>query len=343
MKTGDPELSNVQLVGLAGAASGAVAGAIVAVGRARRNGSADVRLEEPAATVTDLASSVTAGATSARRRLTDAGTELSDVVRQRSSEATAWGRHKATQAAHAVPMNVSGGDLKAVGGALTERADVVRGRTQAAVARSAAKGQDVTQKAKARVQRAGEQTASTAQAVASQAATAAAARAERARDVGSSLAGSARVRVPQLSQKVSEEVVPSLRDVAVQAAATALERWQTARERAAEVAQQELAPQAAQAVAKGSERAKEASAAVAERATEAGGRAREASRKAAEATVDTSKETGALLFWAGAAAGLVFYALMSAERREQVTRTAKSVTAQVQELVKDFQGYDDEF
>ena len=49
------------------------------------------------------------------------------------------------------------------------------------------------------------------------------------------------------------------------------------------------------------------------------------------------------LFWGGAGIGLALYALLDAERREQVLRLANDASVQVQELVRDLQGYDDEF
>ena len=49
------------------------------------------------------------------------------------------------------------------------------------------------------------------------------------------------------------------------------------------------------------------------------------------------------LFWAGAGIGLALYALLDAERRDQVLRLANEASVQVQELVRDLQGYDDEF
>jgi hypothetical protein len=49
------------------------------------------------------------------------------------------------------------------------------------------------------------------------------------------------------------------------------------------------------------------------------------------------------LFWGGAGIGLVLYALLDAERRDRVLRLANEASVQVQELVRDLQGYDDEF
>jgi hypothetical protein len=49
------------------------------------------------------------------------------------------------------------------------------------------------------------------------------------------------------------------------------------------------------------------------------------------------------LFWGGAGIGLALYALLDAERRDRVLRLANEASIQVQELVRDLQGYDDEF
>jgi hypothetical protein len=49
------------------------------------------------------------------------------------------------------------------------------------------------------------------------------------------------------------------------------------------------------------------------------------------------------LLWGGAGIGLALYALLDAERRDRVLRLANEASVQVQELVRDLQGYDDEF
>src|SRR5215207_8197887 len=49
------------------------------------------------------------------------------------------------------------------------------------------------------------------------------------------------------------------------------------------------------------------------------------------------------LFWGGAGIGLALYALLDAERRDRVLHLANEASVQVQELVRDLQGYDDEF
>jgi hypothetical protein len=167
--------------------------------------------------------------------------------------------------------------------------------------------------------------------------------AERAKEVGSTLASGALGKVPTVSQKVSDEVIPSLRDVAMQAASAALELWQAARDKAAEAAQTDVADPAAPLVGTAERTARKARETIAGRAEAASGRAKEATAQAAETTVATSKDATAALFWAGAAAAIVFYVILSRERREQLLRYLDTTIRQVRELVRDFQGYDEEF
>jgi hypothetical protein len=70
-----------------------------------------------------------------------------------------------------------------------------------------------------------------------------------------------------------------------------------------------------------------------------------ATAEAAETAQQESEEHHgkAALFWGGAAIGLALYALLDAERRENVLRLANDASVQIQELVRDMQGYDDEF
>ena len=49
------------------------------------------------------------------------------------------------------------------------------------------------------------------------------------------------------------------------------------------------------------------------------------------------------MLWTAAAAGIVFYALLDKHRREQVLRVLDSVVGEAKEIIRDFQGYDEEF
>jgi hypothetical protein len=86
----------------------------------------------------------------------------------------------------------------------------------------------------------------------------------------------------------------------------------------------------------------------ADEAMDATGEAREKLDELVHAAVDgdhaEEEHRGrAGLFWGGAGLGLALYALLDAERREKVLRLANEASVQVQELVRDLQGYDDEF
>lgn len=56
-----------------------------------------------------------------------------------------------------------------------------------------------------------------------------------------------------------------------------------------------------------------------------------------------AKGSKAGLFWGGAGLGLALYILADQERRESVLKYANEASVQMQELVRDLQGYDDEF
>lgn len=184
-----------------------------------------------------------------------------------------------------------------------------------------------------------DQAAALAHAIVEQAANRAVSGAERARGV----AQTAKERVPG---KVGEDLVPSLREVALQAAATALELWQAARERAedmVDLAEQEVKDPALHVVAEAEQKAKNAAAAVAHRADDVSEKAKQVTKSAAETTVSTGKDTMVTLVWTAAAAGIVYYVLMDKDRREQVLKTLDAILVQGREIVRDFRGYDEEF
>jgi hypothetical protein len=63
----------------------------------------------------------------------------------------------------------------------------------------------------------------------------------------------------------------------------------------------------------------------------------------APAETEEERQSKAALFWGGAGIGLALYALLDADRREKVLRIANDASVQIQEIVRDLQGYDDEF
>jgi len=186
-----------------------------------------------------------------------------------------------------------------------------------------------------------DQAASFAQSIIEQAANRAVASAEKARGAASQTRG----RVSK-AQKASEEIVPSVREVALQAAAAALDLWQTARDRAGEsveTAEHAIGGHASVILGQAERRAKSATSAVAGRAGDASEHAKEATKVAADTTVAAGKDTGAALLWTAAAAGIVFYALLDKHRREQVMKVLDTVVGEAREIMRDFQGYDEEF
>ena len=335
--------TNAQVIAAAGMMAAILAGLAIALGRRRDDERSVARqLPERAEHAVEEA---TGRARAAARRVAAVVPETATTAEERALAAArgGWGRLARLAAAERTAV-AHAGEAAGVGAKRLPR-DARR-----AAKRGGKRGHEVTVRAREQAQRLGEQSASTAQAIAAQAAAAAVAGAERALGLGATVADVAKERLPQVTHKVGEEVVPSLRDVALHAASTAVDLWQAARERATEAAHVDLAQPAANVahvLAARGERARDATTAAAGKAagkaTELGGRAKDASRRTAETTVETSKDAGALLFWAGAAAGLVYYAVMSPERREQLTRAAQTAATQVQELIKDLQGYDDEF
>jgi len=352
-------ISNGQVIALGAAVAGLVSLLLVLLGRRQQTTPQQDAAQHAAAAATEAKQAAAAGV----KALKKGAAPAAQTAQSQLADLSQTGQQAVRSARHAV-SDVHLPDVGALAShAGADLSDVAHKLT----GRGAKKGQGMTAKASEATQKVGEQTttlAQNAQAIAEQAASAAMAAASRAREKGSSLADTTRELLPQVPQtvqeKVTDEVVPAVRDIALHAASLALDLWQTARERAAEAAAaaehelDSLEQQAAHvvesgagaakgAVAAGEGAAKDATSAVAGRVEDVGERAKEVSKHAAEATVETTKDTGATLFWAGAAAGLAFYALLSPERREQLTNAMKTVIAQTRELIQDLQGYDEEF
>ncbi len=282
------------------------------------------------------------------RKAVDQGRRTAQVAKERLGGLSVDGTGEVAQRVSRTAQRVGGQAATAVQSSAKQAAGVAETGLERAREASSLLG-GASRNRWSNVSRIGDQITPAALSVAGQVSSAASTGAERAKEAGSLIASTAKERVPEMSQRVTSEVVPSLRDLAVQAASTALDLWDTTRERAAEAAeivQADLRPQAvhaAQAVAASSVKAKEASTVVTGKAGEVGGRAKAVSRQAADATVETGRDTGAMLFWGAAAGSLIYYALLGPEERERVTSAVQSVTGQVRELIKDFQGYDEEF
>ena len=178
----------------------------------------------------------------------------------------------------------------------------------------------------------------------------------------------------QVLEILQQDLGPTIRESAVQAAMAALGMLETGRERARDVADEgrETAQDASKDVRDKTHRLKDEARADADAAAQeaehlldaarANGKRRlwrsshnaqeeAASAHRTEEPVPAAADSGAEeehrsksgLFWGGAGLGLALYALLDTERREKVLRMANEASVQVQELVRDLQGYDDEF
>jgi len=225
----------------------------------------------------------------------------------------------------------------------------------------------------------GKRDKSSAQSMAAQAAAAAIAQAERSlrAKAPALLAAKNRTEVLEILQK---EVGPTVRQSAMQAAVAALGLWDGAKERGAEETRdardwsggsarrgrgtasdvtEDLADAGRDAADEAGAAAEDLGAHVDERRSFLRGRFRstgengnraeprveetEQPAEAASEEPDEARRSKAGLFWGGAGVGLALYALLDPERRDKVLRFANEASVQVQELVRDMQGYDDEF
>ncbi len=340
--------TNVQIVAASGIAAAIIAGLVVLF--SRRQKKPLTRIER----LTARADAIRGDAVERAQRLTH---DAKNLASSAESQAQSWqkmGKKRAKKMAGQVDPD----RLKEAGGAVESEIHRLTDRTKGLLERGAKSGRESAKTAKKDAKKAGSESASSLQGIIAQAVASALSGMERARESGTSLAESARDHMPSVNQKaggemvasirgkVEEDVVPSLRDVAFTVASVAADLWHGARERVSDgvpVDVEGLSHRAAKVVGIGGDRAKDASSTVADKASEMRDRAKDATRRTADATVDTSKDSGALLFWTGAAAALIFYVLLDEERRDQLTRFAAATTAQAQELLRDFQGYDDEF
>lgn len=352
------EPSNVQVVAGGAALAGLIAGLLVAAARREEPPPMRERI------VADgIEPAITIAADRARafgRRLSEAMPENPERLEAQARVAVSAARRRAGNLATAVDRDA----LAGVGATLDRLGRRAGKAAERGAERSTKKGHVVRKQASKRARLASKQareaskharqatdeTLSTAQAVAAQTAAAAIAQAEKARDFGIDLAANVRERLPEVSQKVGEEIVPSVQTAVRRTAASGVDLWQAARERATEAVpsidlgrgRDEVA-RSADVFGRGSNRVREATGTVADQASQIGHRVRTAPGRAVNATASATKDGGAALLWGGAAASLVYYALLTPERREQVLQTARTAGEQLQEVIRDFRGYDDEF
>jgi hypothetical protein len=141
------------------------------------------------------------------------------------------------------------------------------------------------------------------------------------------ISATARPRATELSERTSERAQQArLTGVA------ALER-----------AQETIVPAATGAITRAFERASQ----VREQAQPAREGAVAIARAKAGSAVATSshaaRESLATVVWVAAASAVVYFGLLSAERREQIKSFITSAYEQVELLIRDFQGYEDDF
>lgn len=209
------------------------------------------------------------------------------------------------------------------------------------------------------------------EAMASHAATAALAHLEKSLKAKAPQLMAARNKA-QVIEILQRELGPTLRESAMQAVSAALSQMDTAGEKVAAVKaemptmrrgepEKDLTEALEDLKDEGFHRAAEVAEPIAEAANGHGRmriwRAREVAHPAepeaetpiaaaveADAPVEEHAKSGkAGLFWGGAGLGLALYILADPERRDSVLKYANEASIQVQELVRDLQGYDDEF
>lgn len=185
-----------------------------------------------------------------------------------------------------------------------------------------------------------------------------------ARSRGSQLGEQVRERLPDLRDQVEERVAPIVKDVRKQAkpllsdaagvAAIALGAAGTKAQDARVWAENDALPEVRNSIAevshKAIEKAKVAehvlsnvSSDASERLSGVGETIEGRSRQAATVAAKGTKDTGSLVFWTAAGAGVVFYAFLSDEQREQVKAAARRISSEAREIYRDIQGYDEEF
>jgi len=185
-----------------------------------------------------------------------------------------------------------------------------------------------------------------------------------AKDRGTHLGDQVRERLPEVRDQVESRVAPFVRDVqkqakpflsdAAAAATTALGVAGTKAHDAREWAEKDALPDVRDALEdvshKVAETARNAEHVIAnvssdasERLSDVGETIEGRSRQAAAVAAQGTKDTGSLLFWTTVTAGVVFYAFLSKEQREQVKAAGRRVGSEAREIYRDIQGADETF
>lgn len=182
--------------------------------------------------------------------------------------------------------------------------------------------------------------------------------ASRLRGGASSTLTTATRRVTELGQHIREDLVPQALEATQQAraraaglvpadlvAARAGDVLSRAGEQVGQLAAQasEVASKASQARHEAAEEARRA-AQRSRRALDATGSAvRAAGGQALSATGGAVKELALSATWLGALGAVVYFGFLNDDQRDKVATTARSLYEQAREVIRDFQGYDEEF
>lgn len=253
----------------------------------------------------------------------------------------------------------------------TARSRIDSGDLQGASQRLAATLKDKSREGASRAESAGSDVAARASALASDVRSQLPGLKERAeaaaidvKDRGVLIGDQLRENLPEIRERVESKVTPlvidarahakPLLDEAVGAAATTLGIAGTKAHDARQWAEKDAFPEVRDTLAevahKVAKRAKNAESVLAsvssdasERLSGVGETIDDRSRQVATAAAKGTKDTGSLVFWTVVGAGIVFYAFLSEEQREQVKSAAQRIGSEAREIYRDIQGYDEEF
>jgi len=170
---------------------------------------------------------------------------------------------------------------------------------------------------------------------------------------GSHLGGQVRERLPDVKEQVESRVTPIVKDVrkqvkpildeAATVATTAFGVAGTKAHDARKWAEKDALPDVQESLGNVGHLISNVSSEATERLVEVGGTVEERSREVATVAAKGTRDTGSLLFWSTVAAGVVYYAFLSKEQREQVNAAGRRVGSEAREIYRDIQGYDEEF
>lgn len=284
--------------------------------------------------------------TDAASKVTDQATSTAAVVKQHASDSAATIKHQATDTAANLKQQASGTAAN-----LKQQASGT-----ASTLKQQASGTASTLK---------QQASGTASSLSAHASDTAANLKLQASGTANSLAAQASERMPKSSVN-SDQLTKDVKALAMQAATAAVDLLENARDRSqvavnaaptreqiglattavavkAKSANTALVDQAQKLLdlAKQAEAPINTSVAVAKDKSKASvAVAKDKSKVAAKSTADASKNGVAIAIWSTALVAIILYVLMGKERRERTINRAKAAAAEVQELVRDYRGYD---